>query len=111
MLITIPHYREVVAQPSLFTDVLANIGLNRHAFERIAYLVPIIWAGFLFGWRGAVAISIIALACMLPRAIFISSSPKDAIRTTLLCHPERQRRVSGFFAPLRMTDGSKVVER
>jgi len=82
VLITIPHYREVVAQPSLFTDILANIGLNRHAFERIAYLVPIIWAGFLFGWRGAVAVSIIALACMLPRAIFISPSPKDALFET-----------------------------
>jgi PAS domain S-box-containing protein len=82
VLITIPHYREVVAQPSLFTDVLDNIGLNRHAFERIAYLVPIIWAGFLFGWRGAVAVSVVALACMLPRAIFISSSPKDALFET-----------------------------
>jgi len=82
ILITIIHYREVVAQPSLFTDVLANIGLDRHAFERIAYLVPIIWAGFLFGWRGAVAISIIALACMLPRAIFMSLSTKDALFET-----------------------------
>ncbi len=82
VLITIPHYREVVAQPYLFTDILANIGLNRHAFERIAYLVPIIWAGFLFGWRGAVAVSILALACMLPRAIFISPSPKDALFET-----------------------------
>ena len=82
VLITVIHYREVVAQPSLFTDALANIGLDRHAFERIAYLVPIIWAGFLFGWRGAVAISIIALACMLPRAIFMSSSPKDALFET-----------------------------
>jgi hypothetical protein len=38
----------------------------------------------------------------------VAASP---IGVTLLCHPERQRRVSGFFAPLRMTDGSKVVER
>jgi PAS domain S-box-containing protein len=81
-LITITHYWEVVAQPSLFTDVLTNIGLSRHAFERIAYLIPIIWAGFLFGWRGAVAVSVVALACMLPRAIFISPSPKDALFET-----------------------------
>jgi hypothetical protein len=38
----------------------------------------------------------------------VAASP---IGVTLLCHPERQRRVSGFFAPLRMADGSKVVER
>jgi PAS domain S-box-containing protein len=82
VLITIPHYREVLGQPSLFTDVLTNMGLDRHAFERIAYLVPIILAGFLFGWRGSVVISVVALACMLPRAIFISSSPKDALFET-----------------------------
>jgi len=82
VLITIPHYWEVVGRPSLFTDVLANIDLDRHAFERIAYLVPIILAGFLFGWRGAVAVSVVALACMLPRAIFISSSPRDALLET-----------------------------
>jgi PAS domain S-box-containing protein len=82
VLITTLHYREIVAQPSLFTNILANIGLDRHAFERIAYLVPIIWAGFLFGWRGAFAVSVIALACMLPRAVFMSSSPKDALFET-----------------------------
>jgi len=82
VLITIPHYREIIEQPSFLTNLLANTGLDRHAFERILYLVPIIWAGFVFGWKGALITSIVALACMLPRAIFISSSPKDAIFET-----------------------------
>ena len=82
VLITIPHYREVIEHPSFLTNLLANIGLNRHAFERILYLVPIIWAGFIFGWKGTVATSIVALACMLPQAIFISPSPKDALFET-----------------------------
>ena len=82
VLITIPHYREVIEQPSFFANLLANAGLDRHAFERILYLVPIIWAGFVFGWKGALITSIVALACMLPRAIFISSSPKDALFET-----------------------------
>ena len=81
-LITIPHYREVIGHPVFLTDMLTSIGLDRHAFERILYLVPIIWAGFIFGWRGAAATSIVALACMLPRAIFISPSPKDALFET-----------------------------
>jgi len=82
VLITIPHYREVIEHPSFLTNLLANIGLDRHAFERILYLVPIIWAGFIFGWKGAVTTSIVALACMLPRAIFISPLPKDALFET-----------------------------
>ncbi|MCJ7828318.1 MAG: PAS domain S-box protein, partial [Dehalococcoidia bacterium] len=74
-LITIPHYQEFVTLPSF-------IGLNRHTLERIAYLVPIILSGFVFGWRGAVATSVVALACMLPQAIFISQSPKNALFET-----------------------------
>ncbi len=75
VLITIPHYQEFVTLPSF-------IGLNRHTLERIAYLVPIILSGFVFGWRGAVATSVVALACMLPQAIFISQSPKNALFET-----------------------------
>jgi len=61
---------------------MANLGLDRHAFERILYLAPIVWAGFMFSWRGAFVTSLIALACMLPRAIFISPSPIDALLET-----------------------------
>lgn len=81
-LITIPHYREALEHPTFLTNVITNIGLNRHAFERIAFLAPIIWSGFLFGHRGAIITSLIALACMLPRAIFISPSPTDAFFET-----------------------------
>ncbi len=61
---------------------MSNLGLTRHAFERVLYLAPIVWAGFLFGWRGAFITSLAALACMLPRAVFISPSPFDAIFET-----------------------------
>jgi len=82
ILITISHYRGFIEHPSFFTDLLADVGLNRHTFERIAYLVPIIWAGFIFGWWGAVATSLVTLACMLPRAIFSSPSLGDALFET-----------------------------
>ena len=81
-LITILHYGESFNQPSFLTDLTHNLGLDRHAFERIFYLAPIIWAGFLFGRRGAVTTSVVALACMLPRAIFISPYPRDALFET-----------------------------
>ena len=82
VLITLPHYREALGFPAFLTSVISNIGLDRHAFERILYLAPIVWAGFLFGWRGAAITSLAALACMLPRAIFISLYPSDALFET-----------------------------
>lgn len=79
VLITVLHYWNVMAYSPFLTSLLANISLSQYALERIAYLMPIISAGFIFGWRGAVSVSLVALACMLPRAIFISPSPKDAL--------------------------------
>lgn len=82
VLITIIHYSESVEQLAFLGSKFAELDLDRHAFERIFYLIPIIWAGFLFGWKGGVPVSLIALACMLPRAIIISSFPRDALVET-----------------------------
>jgi two-component system sensor histidine kinase DegS len=82
LIITIPHYREAIVHPAFITDVLVKFGLDRHAFERIAYLIPIVSAGFVFGWRGSIITSVIALACMLPRALLISDHPVDALFET-----------------------------
>jgi signal transduction histidine kinase len=79
ILITLPYYQEVLKHPAFLTTLLSKLSLDRHAFERILYLAPIVWAGFLFGWKGAVFTSLAALACMLPRAMFISLTPTDAI--------------------------------
>ena len=76
VLITLPHYGEALRLPAFFAQMTSNLGLDRHAFERILYLAPIVWAGFMFGWRGALITSLAAIACMLPRALFISLSPK-----------------------------------
>jgi PAS domain S-box-containing protein len=78
VLITLPHYEEALSHPAILTQFTVNLGLDRHAFERILYLAPIVWGGFLFGQRGAIIISLAALACMLPRVIFISEHPVDA---------------------------------
>jgi len=82
VLITLPHYHEVLKHPAFLTPLITNLGLDRHAFERILYLAPIVWAGFLFSWRGAVLTSLAALVCMLPRALFISLHPVDALFET-----------------------------
>jgi two-component system sensor histidine kinase DegS len=79
VLILIPHYSEIQAYPGIITRTMEKLDLNRHAFERILFLAPIIWSGFLFGWKGSVISSLFALICMLPRAFLISSSPLDAV--------------------------------
>jgi PAS domain S-box-containing protein len=81
-LITIPYYAESLQLPSFLSQLTENFGLARHAFERVLYLAPIVWAGFLFGWKGAFVTSLVALGCMLPRAIFITEYPKDALLET-----------------------------
>jgi len=82
VLITLPYYEEALEHPTFLTQLTANLGLTRHALERILYLAPIVWAGFLFGWRGAFVTSLVAVALMLPRAIFISLYPTDALFET-----------------------------
>ena len=82
VLITIPHYAEVLKHPAFVAALYSKLGLERHAFERILYLAPIVWAGFLFGARGAFITSLVALALMLPRIILVSLYPLDALFET-----------------------------
>lgn len=79
LLITIPHYEAALEHPAFLSHLMAYLGIGRYAFERILYLAPVVWAGFLFGHRGAVIVSLIVLALMLPQAIFISSNHVGAI--------------------------------
>jgi PAS domain S-box-containing protein len=81
-LIAIPHYAEAIRQPAFLVDILSYLNLSRHGFERILFLVPIVWSGFMFGLRGAVVTCFAALAVMLPRALFISEYPRDALFET-----------------------------
>ena len=50
VIITLPHYAEALEHPAFLSQLITNLGLDRHAFERVLYLAPIVWAGFLFGW-------------------------------------------------------------
>jgi len=72
------HYQEALRYPAFITTLPVGIGLSRHAFERVLLLAPITWAGFLFGWRGALSVSLVALGIMLPRVFTISLYPVDA---------------------------------
>jgi PAS domain S-box-containing protein len=80
--LTVLHYIELQTPPEFLSGVVAKLGLSRHAFERILYLAPIVWAGLLGGWLGALVTSVVALACMLPQAVFLSPDPLDSILET-----------------------------
>lgn len=77
-LITIPHYEEALSHPAFLSQLTHKLGMGRHAFERIMYLAPIVWAGFLFGWKGAFITSLAAMGCMIPRIVLLSPQPVDS---------------------------------
>jgi len=105
ILISVPHYDETL-HPPFVNRFFELVGIDRHAFERILYILPIVLAGFWFGHRGAYVASMVALAIMLPRAILISPSAGDALFETAIIffignlvgfvfaslHKERRRR-------------------
>jgi len=60
------------------------LGLERHAIERILFLVPISYAAFILGIKGGIGSLIAALIIMLPRVFFISLYPRDALFETCI---------------------------
>lgn len=80
--ITFSHYMGQADQPSLLAHLVQDVGLSRFDLERILYLAPIIWSGFLFGRRGVLLVSALALMAMLPRVVFISPHPAESLFET-----------------------------
>ena len=75
VLITVPHYNTSLQHPGFISQLMADLNITRHTFERILYLAPIIWAGFLFGWWGAFVTSLASITCMVPYVVIYSNPP------------------------------------
>lgn len=60
-----------------------HFGLTRHTLDRILFLVPIVYSGFVFRLGGGLIACVVALFLMLPRALVISPSPADALLETI----------------------------
>lgn len=54
-----------------------------HDTHRLLFMVPIIYAGYFFGIRAAVMMTIIALMTFLPRALFVSPFPDPLLRIVI----------------------------
>ncbi len=79
---TVVHYPQQILgtdSPSLFTF----LGLTRHAVERILFLLPVTYAGLIFGVRAGAAVLAAAFIVMLPRALLVSEYPPDALLETI----------------------------
>ena len=60
-----------------------NFFYGVHDIHRLFFLAPIIYAGYVFGVKAAVIITIVAVMTFLPRALFISPFPDPILRTVL----------------------------
>jgi hypothetical protein len=60
-----------------------NFFYSVHDAHRLLFLAPIIYAGYLFGARAAIIITVVSVNIFLPRALFISPFPDPLPRTVL----------------------------
>lgn len=82
ILITLHHYDDQTMF-RLFARFDLPLGLTRHTVDRILYLIPIILSSIVFGFRGGISALMLAFVAMMPRALFISSTPTTAVLETL----------------------------
>jgi PAS domain-containing protein len=52
-----------------------------HDVHRLLFLAPIIYAGYVFGVKASIIITIVATMAFLPRALFVSPYPDPLLRT------------------------------
>ena len=75
--LTVLHYVEELGIAGSISPSV-HFGLERHAMDRILFLLPIVYALIVFGLTGGIVTSVVALAIMLPRAIIWSTHLRDA---------------------------------
>jgi signal transduction histidine kinase len=57
--------------------------LGRHAVERIIFILPVAGAAFAFGQAGGLVALVLSILIMLPRVLFLSPYPGDALTETV----------------------------
>lgn len=58
---------------------LSPYGMDRHAVERIIFLLPVAGATFAYGLSGGLTVLALSILIMLPRVFLISPYPADAL--------------------------------
>ena len=69
-------------RPNLLPSAV-NTFLTRHAVDRILFLLPVTIATYAFGLKGGLLTLAAIVIAMLPRAVWVSASPVDALVETI----------------------------
>lgn len=85
LVLTISHYHELLVGIPIIGEISISslLGLSRLTFERFIYIFLIIYAGWSLGIKVGIATWLVSALTMLPRALFISASPIDAITESI----------------------------
>ena len=75
------HYPQQILSIDV-PSVFSFLGLTRHAVERVLFLLPVTYAGLIFGIRAGLACLVVSLGIILPRIFLISLYPPDALLET-----------------------------
>ncbi|MBN2462934.1 MAG: PAS domain S-box protein [Dehalococcoidia bacterium] len=83
--LTISHYHELLAGIPVIGNISISslLGLSRLTFERFIYISLVIYAGWSLGIKVGIAALLVSALTMLPRALFISTSPIDALTESI----------------------------
>jgi two-component system, NarL family, sensor histidine kinase DegS len=79
--ITVLHYC-TSQERALFLAV--DVSLRRHAVDRIIFILPVALAAYVFGRSGGLITLTVTICAMMPRVIWLSPYPVDALLETVM---------------------------
>lgn len=80
---TLLYYMGELVALAGWRDVTWGFFYGVHDTQRLLFIVPIVYAGYVYRVRGAIIAAGMALTVFLPRALFISSFPDPVVRASL----------------------------
>lgn len=85
IIVGLSHYHEFLENVPVIGKISTSIffGTERHTVDRLIFLLLIVYSGWALGVRASGAVLAASFLVMLPRSIFISPSPTDAIFETM----------------------------
>lgn len=83
LLCTLCHYPDQFSVPEAFR-LTTIFSLERHALERMLYVLPAVWAGYSLSRRAAFFVLGASFAAMMPRVFLISEFRSDAVLETFI---------------------------
>ena len=77
------YYLDSIIDFMGWTNPQWSIFYTVHDLHRFLFLIPVLYAAYIFRVRGAIAVALISIPIFLPRALFISPYPDALLRPIL----------------------------